>query len=138
MNKAIISGFLCLGIIAADSGKAGELPVETFFKNYEYDQVRLSPDGNWLAALAPTRKKRVGLVVVDLEKRAAQFAYGDRTLDVAWFRWATTNRLLFGFSKDGYLERGFMAVNRDGSRPSQLVAIGSGGTQFLHLLPNSP
>lgn len=113
-----------------------ELPVESFFKNYQYNEVKLSPDGNWLAALAPT-KKRVGLVVVDLQKRAAQCVYADRTADVHWFEWANTNRLLFSFSKEGYLIGGLMAVNRDGSRLRTLVDVLDYRTRYFKSIPGS-
>src|SRR5438132_11951431 len=95
----------------ADLAYAQELPVETFFRNYQYHEVKLSPDGNYLAALAPNRK-RVALVVVDLNRRTANWAYANRNLDVSRFEWANTNRLVLWFSKDGYFAGGMVAVNR--------------------------
>jgi len=101
---------------------AAELPVEAFFRNYQYNEAKLSPDGSCLAVLAPVRK-RVGLVVVDLQKRGAHCVYADRTADVHWFQWANTNRLLFGFTKEGYGIGGLMAVNRDGGKLRTLVGV---------------
>ena len=38
-------------------GQAEKLPVETFFKDPEFLRTRLSPDGKWLAAIAPHEGK---------------------------------------------------------------------------------
>src|SRR5262245_49622755 len=103
------------------SGKPTDvLPVETFFRNFQYNEVALSPDGNFLAALAPD-KKRVGLVVIDLKDRKANWAYVDRSADICAFIWASNSRLLLWFSKDGYGRGGLMAVNRDGTKRTVLV-----------------
>ncbi len=118
-------------------GMGAELPVETFFQDYHYNLAKLSPDGDSLAVLAPVRK-RVGLVVVDLKNRTSKCAYADRSADVHWFEWANTNRLVFRFTKDAYLVRGLMAVNRDGSRLSTLIHFGDSRTAFFQTLPNSP
>ncbi len=111
--------------------------METFFRNFRYNEVELSPDGSCLAALAPN-KQRVGLVVVNLNQRKANWAYADRGLDIQWFKWANTNRLIFGFSKDGYRTGGLMAVDRDGQRPTALVRFGDVRTWFLTTLPDCP
>src|SRR2546425_11557277 len=49
-----------------------QLPVETFFRNFQYQEVSLSPSGECFAALAPF-EKRVGLVVVDLKNHDGKF-----------------------------------------------------------------
>ncbi len=116
---------------------AAELPVETFFRNYQYNEAKLSPDGSCLAVLAPVRK-RVGLVVVDLQKRGAHCVYADRTADVHWFQWANTNRLLFGFTKEGYGIGGLMAVNRDGGKLRTLVGVMDYRTSLFKTIPDSP
>src|SRR6266404_4406530 len=139
-------------------GWADELPVETFFRNYQYSEVKLSPDGNYLGVLAPN-SNRVGLAILDMKNQTVNWAYASRVADVGSFIWATTNRLLFRWANKGYMESGFLAVDRDGSHALRLVGEGgrlreghtgllSGehpgsrpivwGTRFLGLLPNSP
>lgn len=115
----------------------GELPVESFFRNYEYAQVRISPDGTRLAALAPI-KNRVGLAIINLDGRKANWAYAHRGADIRWFTWANTNRLLFSYSKNGYAISGLMAVDHDGKHAKELLDIGDSRERFLALLPNSP
>ena len=54
--------------------EAEELPVETFFRNYQYAEVKLSPDGNYLGVLAPN-SNRVGLAIIDMKNQTANWAY---------------------------------------------------------------
>ena len=129
---------LCLMLAqrALTSISASELPVETFFRNFQYEQVKLSPDGSCLAALAPA-KERVGLVVVNLDKLAGKSVYADRYADVHWFRWVNTNRLVFSFNKDGFLLGGLIAVNRDGTKVRTLVDPLDYRTSFFSTIPGS-
>src|ERR1051325_3863341 len=137
MKKAVLPSFLLAIVSAAEVGSTAELPVETFFRHYQYYLAELSPDGSCFAALAPS-KHHMGVVVVDLDKRQAHWAYADRGADVSWFAWANTNRLLFGFSKDGYAHGGMMAANRDGSKRAALVPFDDSRTTLLATLPDTP
>jgi dienelactone hydrolase len=131
-----------------EAGPAAEIPVESFFRNLQYNEARLSPDGNYLGVLAPD-SNRVGLAIIDLKDHVANWAFADRLADVASFFWLNTNRLAFRLTHDGYAESGLMAVDRDGKRLIRLVgAKGVGanlmrrlavdwGTHFLSLLPGS-
>jgi dipeptidyl aminopeptidase/acylaminoacyl peptidase len=120
-----------------NGGIAAELPVETFFRNYQYNEVKISPDGNYLAALAPI-KERVGVAVVDLATRKANWAYANRGADVHSFEWISTNRLIVGFTKEIYALGGLIAVNRDGSKISTLIQPLDFRTRFFRALPDSP
>src|SRR5258708_39405131 len=99
---------------------ATELPVETFFRNYQYNEALLSPDGDFLGVLAPDAN-RVGLAIIDLKNNRASWAFADRLADVNNFFWISTNRLAFRLSHDGYAEAGLMAVDRDGKRATRLI-----------------
>src|SRR5436190_9702547 len=111
MKPQVPKAFFLMTALSMTASPGKELPVETFFRNYQYNEVKLSPDGNFLAALAPM-KKRVGLAIIDLNNRVANWAYTDVSADVDWFTWASTNRLIFRLGKDGYMWSGLMAVNR--------------------------
>ena len=136
------------GLWGATAGLAAELPVETFFRNYQYNEVQISPDGACLGVLAPDAD-RVGLAVIDLRDHKANWAFADKMADVASFFWITTNRLGFRLSHDGYEESGLMAVDRDGKRAIRLIGAkgtkaNTGrrmwvdwGTHFLSALPGS-
>jgi dipeptidyl aminopeptidase/acylaminoacyl peptidase len=139
--------FVALIGLAADVS-AAELPVETFFRNHQYDEARLSPDGEFLAVLAPDAN-RVGLAVIDLKNNNVNWAFADRLADVHSFFWIKTNRLAFRLTHDGYPESGLMAVDRDGKHSTRLMGakgdnttLGNRlathrGTYFLSLLPGN-
>jgi len=131
------SGLASLLAFVSASLAARELPVETFFRNYQHAEARISPDGTCIGVLAPV-ENRVGLAIVDLQKSTANWAFSDRTADVEWFEWANTNRLVFGLGDDGYLRSGLLAVNKDSSRPVTLVFVGDYRTSLLATLPDSP
>ena len=52
----------------APLGQAEKLPIETFFKDPEFNRMRLSPDGKWLAAIAP-REGKNNLLTIRLSDR---------------------------------------------------------------------
>jgi dienelactone hydrolase len=140
---------LSIGGCLVTGGFTAELPVETFFRNFHYNEAMLSPDGDFLGVLAPD-SNRVGLAVIDLHNKKANWAFADRLADVDSFFWITTNRLAFRLSHDGYAESGLMAVDRDGKNSTRLIGakgvqanVGrrlwvDWGTHFLSLLPGSP
>src|SRR6516162_552398 len=75
----VSSLFTCCvaAICVAKTAVTAELPVETFFRNYQYNEVKLCPDGNYLGVLAPD-SNRVGLAVIDLNQHKANWAFADR------------------------------------------------------------
>lgn len=127
---------LCAALFQAHFGSAEELPVETFFQNYQYSQVGLSPDGNHLAALASVHK-RLALAVLDLQSRVPTWAFAHRALNVGWYWWANTNRLFLAAGKDGILFE-LYSVNRDGTHPIDINPRHCYCTGFIGLLPGSP
>lgn len=96
-------------------GLSGELPVETFFRNFEHRQAQLSPSGRYLATLSP-QGRRVGLAVVDLETRVAQWAFVSTKLDVDGFDWVNEERLVVVVHDLDDTFGSMFAINRDGSR----------------------
>lgn len=116
---------------------ADELPVETFFREVHYRSAQISPDGNYLAVLAPA-KKYEALLVVDLNTHTTSWAFGDQAADVEWFEWANTNRLIFGLSTNGVPVAGLLAINRDGTQLRRLIQVGNSWTHFLSRLPKNP
>src|SRR5688572_5386930 len=132
----------------AGVGWAAELPAATFFRNYQYAQALISPDGNHLGVLSPV-SNRVGLAVIDLKNNSASYPFADRLADVDKFFWLTSDRLAFRLRHEGYAESGLMAVDRDGKRVKRLVGPPSNlgnlgrrlafdwGTHFLSLIPGS-
>src|SRR6185503_12484669 len=106
--------FIALPAVAAEPPA-----IETFFKLPQYSAMRFSPDGKWIAALAPVNQHQ-NLVVMDLDSKKAKPATALDDQDVVSFRWLTSDRLLLetgsrGTRVDDYRGGEIWAVDRDGS-----------------------
>ena len=112
------------------SATAKELPVEYFFKNYEFSQVSLSPDGKHLAAIAPVGESR-NLVVIDRSTMKPLAVTSLTHRDVSGYQWASNDRLLFYVEEDGNESLALNAVNIDGSKPRVLTKASKG----IQLIP---
>lgn len=114
--------------VSAPYMKAGEIPVETFFKRPQYTGMVLSPDGSKLAARVPS-KGRNNLSIINLATRTRQLITTFETLDVADIVWINNQRLFIRLA-DGqevtgrFNYRGQWAINADGSEPKDLTRIG--------------
>lgn len=114
-------------------GWAKEVPVETFFRNYNYSGVTLAPDGNYVGTLSPYHG-HLGLAVMDLKTLIPNWAC---TGDVSWYDWASNDRLVFRPGEDRLCPFGLMAVNRNGTQEIQLINQYDRTTRFMSLLPHS-
>src|SRR5260370_29141802 len=84
-----------------------ELPVETFFKNPELTQMRLSPDGKFVVAITHDHGKGL-LFGINLETGARRAII---TGEIYAFSWLTNERLLFWAGGVGL--GGFVAIHPD-------------------------
>lgn len=114
------SAAVLLFVIASQSF-AAPAPIEDFFRNPEFAQVELSPDGTHIAAMAPVNDRQ-NIIVMNLETREIRPVTGITDQDVSGLMWATNDRILFFMDKDGNESLGIFAVNKDGSKPETLVA----------------
>ena len=113
----------------AQAQSAKQYSVEDFFKNSDFASLRISPNGEWLAALGPYENRR-NLFAMRLDDRKAVRLTGLKDKDVAYFLWASDERLLFGLDSDGNESFSLYAVNRDGTEQKELVRGASGITLF--------
>ena len=120
---------ICLLVTGAQAEPSKQYSVEDFFKNSDFASLRLSPNGEWLAALGPYEKHR-NLIAMRLEDKAAVPLTRFKDKDVAFFLWANDERLLFGLDSDGNESFSIFAVNRDGTNGRVLVK-GSEGIVFF-------
>lgn len=79
--------------IPALTAWAEELPVDYFFKNPEFTQIQVSPDGTHIGAVAPVNGRR-NLVVLDLDGMQAVSVTNltGKQTDIAGYTWATNDR----------------------------------------------
>lgn len=88
--------------------------METFFGDAQTSQVQLSPDGRYLAYLAPANN-RMQIVVVDRTAGKRQRITDMKEESVASLSWLNQSRLLFRQQVKGQESFGTYAVNADGS-----------------------
>ena len=116
-----------LCVLAVATAAAREtIPVEQFFKRDSFLQLKISPNGDYLAATVPT-EDRTSLVIFH---RADMKMTGHVTLEakahIASFAWVNPSRLLFTTSKsEGALSApvtlsGLYGTNADGSDQHQI------------------
>ncbi len=103
------------------------IPVENFFKPQQISSVQLSPDGKFVAMMSIGDLNRVMLTVLDVESLKPTIIVRNPSLDVAYFSWVNSNRLVFGLSDNNLSARdidstnGIFAVDRDGKNYRQLA-----------------
>lgn len=131
--------------LPALSAWAEELPVDYFFKNPEFTQVAVSPDGSHIGAVAPIGGRR-NLVVLNLDNMQAVAVTNltGKQTDISGYTWATSDRLLFFVDADGNEAFSIYAVDKDGRNGRTLFEGAKGVTFFptsmniLNLLEDDP
>lgn len=145
----ILISALCLG--APVAALAEPLPVELFFKNPQYRNFRLSPDGRTLAVLFPVEDKgTMNIVTIDIQTAKTQLLTSE-DVDVSRIEWANNDRILYWLESGEYdswtsrFRGGIYAIDKDGQNFRTLVqpfqgrsSFGrsdSGYTEMIHRLP---
>ncbi len=100
-------------------------PVEDFFRHSKFSGAVLSPNGQFLAAIAPVNGRQ-NLVVVDLKGKSSVAVTAFKENDVSNIRWVNNKRLVYSTIdfKAGLGEQrggGFYAIDRDGQAPREIA-----------------
>ena len=104
-----------------------EISIEAFFKNPQYQQITISPNGKYLA-FTYSEGKEIKVAVLDREskKMTTSFGFGEYT-KVTTVRWATDERVLVeyvssvGFLDDRQSMPTLVAFDYDGDKRSLLI-----------------
>src|SRR5258707_5940976 len=121
MTKQLLGLVLALAAMAA---AAEPLPVEQFFKQANFSQLKLSPDGKNVAGVV-RGTKRDGLAVVNIDTRGGRPITNFADADVLQFYWINDHRLVFSVgdaheaTSNAYYY-GWYAVNSDGSQLEEI------------------
>ena len=128
--KATIRNSLFLAItllaIGAQAQQAKQYSVSDFFKNSDFAALRLSPNGEWMAAIGPYEGRRNLFTMRLSDRKAARLTSltskgrEQDNRDIAFFYWANDERLIFGLDADGNESYSLFAVNRDGTGQREL------------------
>ena len=112
-----------------------QIPTQDFFRLPDVFRPGLSPDGNHLAFLARAGS-RLGLAVIDVEKRTSRMVATLPDTDIVEYYWVNSKRLVFvsGNVSDPvgianpWRTGGLFAVDRDGGEAKRLaLPMGEGG-----------
>ncbi|WP_082679694.1 S9 family peptidase [Paucibacter sp. KCTC 42545] len=82
----------------ATAAAAAPLPVRTYVEPPRFAQPSISPDGRYLAVLAPVGGRR-NLMVVDLQTREGKALTGQTDFDVVSLHWVGSDRLVFSLGR---------------------------------------
>jgi dipeptidyl aminopeptidase/acylaminoacyl peptidase len=98
-----------------------DIPIADFVRQSEYGELRLSPDGKKIGAIAPVGTRK-NLVVIDLEKRTRQIVTEFKDYDISSFEWVNNRRVMVRASdlRDTAARarfRGAWAIDIDGAVP---------------------
>jgi len=112
--------------LAASHAAPPLLPVQDFFKEADFGDLALSPDGSKLA-VATRYKERLALAVIDIKTKQPVILSAPENFDVAGIGWVGNNRILFTgitpgdkFSpKEG--NGGIFAIDADGKNSKTLI-----------------
>jgi dipeptidyl aminopeptidase/acylaminoacyl peptidase len=108
------------------------IPLETFLRRPEFDQMSLSPSSEFLAAVSPF-KGRGNLVIIDLKNRTRKILTSFETTDVANFYWVNDRRICMRVA-DGqdvtgnFNYRGTFCINTDGTQLSDFTRLDRRGS----------
>ena len=142
---------LCMSVLAfagagtlqaqAQPATPATIPVQDFFRLPDVLRPTLSPDGNYLAFLARSGN-RLGLAVIDIEKRTSRMIATLPDADIIEHYWVNSTRLAFVtgnvFDAAGTVNPwrtgGLFAVDRDGGDTRRL-ALPMGDGRSLMMRP---
>ena len=122
-----------LAVAAAAALPAAAQPVEHFFRQPQYANVVIAPDGERVAALSPV-EGRQNVVVIDLKDMKPTVVTSFASRDIVEVRWINDKRLLArtgSLREQAFQARGgaLYAVDADG-RNGRMVAEGGEGEQM--------
>jgi len=114
----VISSVFTINIVEA---QVKQYTVEDFFKNSQFRSFKLSPNGKYLAALAPLRD-RYNIIVMETDGLKNMTAVTDlKDYDIDGFFWGNNDRIVFTLDKEGTESFALYSVKKEGGRVKTLV-----------------
>jgi dipeptidyl aminopeptidase/acylaminoacyl peptidase len=153
------TAWLCLGLLVSTASLA-DVPIKSFAKRPDYYDVKISPQGDYIALLVPDGDGQTGIAVLSLSpaKILSKISLGDhRSASQYW--WVSPNRLvvtpaleygtleqpfgtgeLFAFDADGKNQKylfGYQGADETGTLIHQVTKT-YGAASILRTLPDDP
>ena len=124
--------------------KLSDIPVKDFFKNPEFTNLQLSPNGKYLAVMSPINDRR-NIVIMEVDSlKNVRALTGLSKQNVAGFFWANNDNIVFTLDSDGNEAFSLFVVNTTGkTKIKELVgsSVGASGIRsasVVHTLPEDP
>ena len=96
---------LCLALLfvgdVAAAATAAELPVKDFWRHSEFEQIRISPDGKYLAATVPDEETRALVIFTRKDRKVTGVARFTDKRQVGAFAWVNNDRVAFTMKDAG-------------------------------------
>jgi len=118
-------------------GKGRLIPMEDFFRNPEKTDFKISPDGHYLAFLAPW-ERRLNVFVQKIGEDKVTRVTSASQRNIAGYIWAKNNRLVYVQDQAGDENFRASAVDADGGSPLDLTPFAKVKVQLLDELEESP
>ncbi len=101
------------------------IPMEDFFRNPEKTDFKISPDGHYLAYLAPW-ERRLNVHVQKIGEDKSTRVTNATQRNIAGYLWAKNNRLVYLQDQAGDENFRAFAVDADGGNPKDLTPFPPG------------
>lgn len=119
-------------LISFDNGK---IPVESFFKNPEKTSYTISPNGKFIAYLAPYQN-RLNIFIRDIDEETPRRLTSETDRDLSYYLWKNNNTLLFVKDDNGDENYKLFSVNTEGET-NQITDLEGVRINIIDELPDS-
>ncbi|MBC8754942.1 S9 family peptidase [Kordia sp. YSTF-M3] len=120
----------------AEKQQAPKISVKDFFKNSEKRSFSLSPNGEYIAYLAPY-KDRMNIHVRKFDSDAVTRVTSVEDRDLSGYFWANDDRLVFIRDEGGNENFHLFAVNKDGTNEKDLTPFDGVRSQIIDALEDN-
>ncbi len=132
---ASFGGFVMVG--ASFAQQPPVIPMKDFFRNPERIFFQLSPNGEYLAFLAPFQN-RMNVHVQKIGEQNAVRVTGATERDIASYRWKGNGRIVYVQDTGGDENYRAYAVDIDGTNPKELTPFPKVRVEFVDILEDNP
>jgi len=135
MKLIKLFSFTCLAILSHNAVAKIENPAQVFSRSAEFNNVKISPNGDYLSTITTKDGKNVLLILEIKTKKPVHSVYFANNAQVGNYEWVNDERVVLqkeylkGWQDHPIYYGELMAVNADGSKPVYLFGYKQKGQQ---------
>ena len=138
LNAVLVAASLiAVPAVPALAAPAKQVPLRDFFRNPEQAAHNISPDGKWIAYLAPW-EKRLNIHVRPVAGGEGKRITGETARDIAGFAWKGNDRLIYAKDFGGDENFHIVSVDREGKDLKDLTPFEKVRAQMVDDLKDHP